>query len=282
LRAPRVPLEHSNDIALQNSEGGGDGIASRYIVGMRVDATSYEQACRQILAWADHKESRYVCASTVNNAIESVDDPTFRAVMNGADMVTPDGMPLVWGLRLLGCREATRVYGPDLTEKLLALAAARGTRVGFYGGDPVVLATLTYVARRRWTGLRIVYTFSPPFRPLTTEEDGRTTGDIKTSGVQILFVGLGSPKQDRWMAEHKGSFDAVMVGVGAAFDFIAGTKRQAPPFMQRAGLEWLFRLLSEPRRLWKRYLVRNPWFVWLFGRELVNRQLHRRSEGGSG
>jgi N-acetylglucosaminyldiphosphoundecaprenol N-acetyl-beta-D-mannosaminyltransferase len=281
LRASRSPLEERNP-SVVHRKGGLDSIASRYIVGMRVDATSYERACRQVLAWADHNESRYVCASTVNNAIESVDDPTFRAVMNGADMVTPDGVPLVWGLRLLGCREATRVYGPDLTEKLLALAAARGTRVGFYGGDPGVLATLTYVARRRWKGLHIAYSFSPPFRPLTTEEDDRTIDDIKTSGVQILFVGLGTPKQDRWMAEHKGSVEAVMVGVGAAFDFIAGTKRQAPPLMQRAGLEWLFRLLCEPRRLWKRYLQRNPRFVWLFGRELIHRQLQRRSEGGSG
>jgi N-acetylglucosaminyldiphosphoundecaprenol N-acetyl-beta-D-mannosaminyltransferase len=249
---------------------------------MRVDATSYERACRQILAWADHNESRYVCASTVNNVIESVDDATFRAVMNGADLVTPDGVPLVWGLRLLGCPEATRVYGPDLTEKLIALAAAKGTRVGFYGGDPEVLATLTDVARSRWSGLHIAYSFSPPFRPLTTEEDRRTVDDINASGVQILFVGLGTPKQDRWMAEHKESVKAVMVGVGAAFDFIAGTKRQAPPLMQRAGLEWLFRLLCEPRRLWKRYLQRNPRFVWLFGRELIHRQLQRRTELGSG
>ncbi|MCS6952659.1 MAG: WecB/TagA/CpsF family glycosyltransferase [Bryobacterales bacterium] len=239
------------------------------ILGMRVDATDYVRATRQIVAWARRGESRYVCCASVNNVMEAYDSAEFRRVMNGADLVTSDGMPLVWGLRRLGLPEATRVYGPRLTEHVLAAAAAEGLPVGFYGCTAEVLAQLRAAVQRRWPQLAIRYAFAPPFRPLRPEEDATVTAAIRTSGVRILFVGLSTPKQEYWMAAHRGRIPAVMLGVGAAFDFLAGTKPQAPAWMQGAGLEWLFRLATEPRRLWRRYLKHNPRFLVFFSFQLA-------------
>jgi N-acetylglucosaminyldiphosphoundecaprenol N-acetyl-beta-D-mannosaminyltransferase len=241
----------------------------RRIVGMKVHATSYGHACETICDWAGRRQSRYVCVATVNNVMEAHDASSFQDVMTGADLVTPDGMPLVWGLRLLGCKEATRVYGPDLTPLLLARAAERSIPVGFYGGAPEVLERLQTILSSRFPSLQIAYAFSPPFRPLTSEEDERAVAEINRSGARILFIGLNTPKQDYWMAAHKGRIAAVMVGVGAAFDFLAGSKPQAPRWMMRNGLEWIFRLATEPRRLWKRYLKHNPRFVVLFTWQLI-------------
>jgi N-acetylglucosaminyldiphosphoundecaprenol N-acetyl-beta-D-mannosaminyltransferase len=252
-------------------------VEARRILGTRVDATSYGHAAREILRWARRGESRYVCVATVNNVIEAHDDPDYRAIMEAADLVTPDGMPLVWGLRLLGVATATRVYGPDLTPVVCQLAAAVGVPVGFYGGGQDVLEELTARLRQRLPALKIAYRASPPFRPVTPEEERRTVEDLERSGARILFVGLGTPKQERWMAAHKHKVHAVMLGVGAAFDFLAGTKRQAPRLMQRLGLEWLYRLLHEPRRLWRRYLKQNPRFVALFGAQLLRER--RRHTG---
>jgi N-acetylglucosaminyldiphosphoundecaprenol N-acetyl-beta-D-mannosaminyltransferase len=235
---------------------------------MRVDATSYEHAATEILGWASSGESRYVCIATVNNVIEAHDNPAYQRVMEHADLVTPDGMPLVWGLGLLGVRGATRVYGPDLTPILCERAAAAGIPVGFYGSTPEVLADLTTNLARQYPDLQVGYTYSPPFRPQTPDEDAVVRERIAQSGVRLLFVGLGTPKQELWMAAN-GDVRTVMVGVGAAFDFIAGHKRQAPNLLQDLGLEWLFRLFNEPRRLWRRYLYRNPRFVVLFAAQLL-------------
>jgi N-acetylglucosaminyldiphosphoundecaprenol N-acetyl-beta-D-mannosaminyltransferase len=248
-------------------------VEARRILGTRVDATSYRHAADAVLGWAEGGESRYVCVATVNNLIEAHDDPAYRQVMEDADLVTPDGMPLVWALRLLGVDGASRVYGPDLTPVLCERAAAGGVSVGFYGSTPEVLGDLTANLARRYPRLRVVYAASPPLRPLTAAEDAEMVARVTASGARLLFVGLGAPKQERWMADHQGRVEAVMVGVGAAFDFLAGRKRQAPATLQRLGLEWLFRLASEPRRLWRRYLYRNPRFVALFGAQLVRRRL---------
>lgn len=239
-------------------------IPSRMILGVRTDATSYPEAAGTVAAWAGRGESRYVVANTVNGIMEAYDSPEVRCAMNRADLVTADGMPLVWALRLLGLAGAPRVYGPDLTLAVLESAAKRRIPVGFYGGTPEVLAALCRNARRRWPYLRIAYAWSPPFRPPTPEEDQRVAGAVAASGTRILFVGIGAPRQEQWMAHHRGRIPAVMLGVGAAFDFLSGSKRQAPRWMMRAGLEWLFRLVSEPRRLWRRYLRHNPRFVALF------------------
>lgn len=243
--------------------------ASRYLLGMRVDATSYPDATRRVLEWARRRDSRYVCVATAHMVMEAYDSPEFRRVVNQADLVTPDGMPLVWGLRLLGVRHATRVYGPDLTPCLLAVAAEERIPVGFYGGTPAVLARLRAALALRFPDLRVAFCKSPPFRAPTSEEDRFDVDEINRSEARILFVGLGCPKQERWMAEHVGRVQAVMVGVGAAFDFLARVKPQAPRWMQKLGLEWFFRLCTEPRRLWRRYLKHGPRFVGLFGLQLL-------------
>ena len=252
---------------------GRQGLESRSILGMRVDATSCHDAARRILAWAGRGESRYVCAASVNNVMEAYDADEFRSIMNEADLVTPDGMPLVWGLRALGVGYAKRVYGPDLTPAVLAGAERGRLPVGFYGGSEENLRRLLEVLRNRFPGLRTVYSFAPPFRPVTAAEDDRIAGEIRASGCRLLFVGLSTPKQERWMAAHRGRIGAVMLGVGAAFDFLAGVKRQAPPWLRETGLEWLFRLATEPRRLWRRYLKHNPRFAALFVCELLERHL---------
>jgi N-acetylglucosaminyldiphosphoundecaprenol N-acetyl-beta-D-mannosaminyltransferase len=236
---------------------------------MHVDATTYDDAGDRIIRWAQAGESRYVCVAAVNNVMQAHDDEAFLSVMNRADLVTPDGMPLVWGLRRLGIPEATRVYGPDLTPVILALAETEGLPVGFYGGAPEVLAALLLEVRRRWPDLTIAYASSPPYRRLTFEEEARIVHGIVASGTRILFVGLGCPKQEVWMADRRGQIPAVMVGVGAAFDFLAGAKRQAPVWMRRVGIEWLFRLTTEPKRLLRRYLSQNPRFAIFFAAQLV-------------
>jgi N-acetylglucosaminyldiphosphoundecaprenol N-acetyl-beta-D-mannosaminyltransferase len=251
-------------------------LQSRRILRTRVDATSYRHATGQVLDWAAAGESRYVCVATVNNLIEGCDDPGYNALMEAADLVTPDGMPLVWGLRLLGVPDASRVYGPDLTPLVCEEAARRGVPVGFYGGQDDVLDDLAASLTARYAGLRIAYRWSPPFRPLTAEEEARVTDDLVRSGTRVLFVGLGTPKQERWMADHK-HLPMVMLGVGAAFDFLSGRKRQAPRALQGLGLEWLYRLVHEPRRLWRRYLYRNPRFVALFAAQLLRQRQSRRS-----
>ena len=246
---------------------------SRQILGMRVDRTSYEDAATRILEWAQGGESRYVCAASVNNVMEAHDSPEFRGIMNAADLVTPDGMPLVWGLRMLGVADATRVYGPDLMPVVLEAAERAGVPVGFYGATDAVLAKLLAVARRRYPRLNVRYVLAPPFRPLSADEDARVTRELRESGVRILFVGLSTPKQERWMAAHRGPVPAVMLGVGAAFDFLAGVKPQAPRWMQDHGLEWTFRLATEPRRLWRRYLKHNPRFAALFAVQVLEHRL---------
>jgi N-acetylglucosaminyldiphosphoundecaprenol N-acetyl-beta-D-mannosaminyltransferase len=195
--------------------------------------------------------------------MEAYDADDFKKIVNKADLVTPDGMPLVWMMRLKGQRDQARVYGPTLMLHVLEAAAREKIPLGFYGGALEVLDSLIKRMQARFKGLNVVYSFSPPFRALNPEEDAAIVEQINRSGARILFIGLGCPKQEYWMAEHRGKVNAVMLGVGAAFDFHAGLKPQAPVWMQGIGLEWLFRLLTEPRRLWKRYLYHNTRFLVL-------------------
>lgn len=249
------------------------------ILGMKVSQTDYQHASDLILSWARQKASKYVCVATVNNVMESYDSERFQNVMNGADLVTPDGMPVVWALRALGSKRATRVYGPDLTPIVLEKAARSGIPVGFYGGAPEVLTQLVERVRQQHPGLQVAYAFSPPFRPLSAAEDQQIVEAINASGAAILFIGLNTPKQDNWMASHRDRVQAVMVGVGAAFDFLAGSKPQAPRWMMPLGLEWLFRLVTEPRRLWKRYLKHNPRFVLFFAMQLLGLKRYKLEPG---
>jgi N-acetylglucosaminyldiphosphoundecaprenol N-acetyl-beta-D-mannosaminyltransferase len=247
---------------------------SRHILNVRVDATSYTDATARVLAWAQESRSCFVCLATVNSIMEAQASGEYQRVMRDADLVTSDGMPLVWLLRWLGIPQASRVYGPDLVPMVLAAAAERGIPVGFYGGSERALAKLLETVGRRFPQLKIAHAYAPPFRPLTQEEDDWQTRAIEDSGVRILFVGLGGAKQDYWMHAHQQRVNAVMLGVGAAFDYLAGTKPQAPGWMQRSGLEWLFRLGAEPRRLWRRYLARNPRFAVLALAQLVRTRFH--------
>lgn len=250
-----------------------NGVASAQVISIRVDATSYDDATARIIGWARARESRYVCVSTVNNVIRAYDDDDFRLIMAAADLVTPDGMPLVWALRLFGIRKASRVYGPDLMLYLLADAERLRIPVALYGGASEVLERLKMAVQARHPDLHIAFAYSPPFRPLTPEEDQWLTSEINSSGAGLVFVGLGSPKQERWMAAHRGRINAAMVGVGAAFDFLSGSKVQAPRWIGQSGLEWLFRLVTEPRRLWRRYLTENPRFIVLLLAALMRRPL---------
>lgn len=244
----------------------------RTILGMRVDVTSLSDAISQIDDWAIKGGGRYVCVSNVHMCMESFDDNGFQDIVNNADLVVPDGKPLVWAQKLLGVKNPHQVRGMDLTLALCASLAETGLPIGFYGGTPEVLGKLEKALMIRFPKLRIGCSIAPPFRPLSSKEDDDYVARINESGIRILFVAIGCPKQERWMAEHKARVGCVMLGVGAAFDFIAGRKRHAPSWVQAAGLEWLYRLLSEPRRLWKRYLKHNPRFIFYFFRQwLVGR-----------
>jgi N-acetylglucosaminyldiphosphoundecaprenol N-acetyl-beta-D-mannosaminyltransferase len=212
--------------------------------------------------------------------MEAFDSSAFQRVVNGADLITPDGRPLVWALRSLGVRDATQVRGTDLTTHVVERAAREGIPIGLYGGTPDLLEKFVRILKRRYPGVRVVCQIAPPFRPLTPEEDKTVTKEIRSSGARILFVGIGCPKQERWMEIHKDRIPAVMLGVGAAFDFHTGRVRQAPGWMQVAGLEWLFRLLMDPKRLWKRYAKHNPRFVVLFLLELLGLLQFGRKQGG--
>jgi N-acetylglucosaminyldiphosphoundecaprenol N-acetyl-beta-D-mannosaminyltransferase len=243
------------------------------ILALNVLPTSYAEVVMQCLDWTNNRESRTLVFANVHVVMESFDDADLRKHLNAADIVAPDGVPLVWALKLLGNKEASRVYGPDCTLAMMEAAAANGIPVGFYGGTPGVLEKLSDVGRRLFPGLQIVVAISPPFRDLTEDEDEAFVRQIIDSGVRILFIGLGCPKQEKWMMNHVNRIPAVMFAVGAAFDFIAGNKRQAPRWMMRSGTEWLFRLATEPRRLYRRYLKQNPRFLWHFTRQLFFRSL---------
>jgi N-acetylglucosaminyldiphosphoundecaprenol N-acetyl-beta-D-mannosaminyltransferase len=239
------------------------------ILSTTIHPTSYHDATTLILDWAARAESRIVCLANVHMVMEAYDDVAYQAVVNGADLIAPDGMPLVWVLNWLGHDLKDRVYGPILMLRVLEAAAMQEVPVGFYGASSDVLAVLIGKIRRRFPGLEIAYSCSPPFREPTLEEDEAAVLNINASGARILFVGLGCPKQERWLHNHKGRVQAVMLGVGAAFDFHAGAIPQAPSWMQDRGLEWLFRLCMEPRRLWKRYLRHNPRFAFFSTLQLM-------------
>jgi N-acetylglucosaminyldiphosphoundecaprenol N-acetyl-beta-D-mannosaminyltransferase len=234
------------------------------LLGVNIAVSSYDKVVEACIAWARTGVSRSVLFANVHMLMEAHDKPAFRDKLNAADMVNPDGMPLVWALRLLGSRRAQRVYGPDATEALLTVAAKAGVPVGFYGGSESALQTLLSEVTRSYPAIDIAFSMSPPFRPLNTEEDEEIVRRISESGVRWLFVGLGCPKQEEWISAHLDRIPAVMLGVGAAFDFLAGSKPQAPRWMMRNGLEWAFRLCAEPRRLAGRYFKHNPRFVFLF------------------
>ena len=231
------------------------------VLGVHIDALTWDRAEARIVSWARARESRYVCVCNVHSVMTTRGASQFRQVLNQADLATPDGMPLVWWLRRAGFQNQPRIDGPELMLRLCALAAREDIGVFFYGATEKTLKQLQQRLAKRFPGLRIVGSVSPPFRALTPREDQQVLERIERSGAGMVFVGLGCPKQETWMCERRGRVRAVMLGVGAAFDFHAGLLRRAPRWMQRSGLEWLYRLSCEPRRLWRRYLTTNATFV---------------------
>ncbi len=239
-------------------------IARCNVLGVGVSAIDEATAIAVVRRWIEGREHHYVCVTGVHGVMESQRAPQLRRIHNEAGLVTPDGMPLVWISRARGFRHVDRVYGPSLMLSACAMSAAHGHRHFLYGGREGVADRLAARLGERFPGLQVVGTYCPPFRPHTEDEDARVVEMINRSRADIVWVGLGTPKQERWMAEHLGRVEApVMIGVGAAFDFHAGLVKQAPRWMQRSGLEWLFRVLVEPRRLWRRYLYNNPNFLAL-------------------
>jgi N-acetylglucosaminyldiphosphoundecaprenol N-acetyl-beta-D-mannosaminyltransferase len=229
-------------------------------------------------AMVSTRERGYVVAAAVHAVMVSQEDDEMRAAVLGASLRVPDGQPLAWAMRLLGHPQPNRVYGPDLMDKYCGRSAGSGVRMYLYGGRTQgALIDLTLNLRRRYPGLRIVGGYSPPHRPLTGDEEAEVVNDIERSGADVVWVGIGVPKQEKWMAAMRDRLTTpLLVGVGAAFDFHAGLVPQAPQWMQRLGLEWVYRLTHEPKRLWRRYARYNPRFVAGFGRQW---RAHRRSRG---
>jgi N-acetylglucosaminyldiphosphoundecaprenol N-acetyl-beta-D-mannosaminyltransferase len=249
------------------------------ILGVGVSAIDMNNAVARIESWISRSSRNYVCITGVHGVMESRRDDRLRRIHNEAGMVTPDGMPLVWLLRLLGKGNVDRVYGPDLMRKMTAVSSLHGYRQFYYGGADGVADKLKRALQNAHPNLRVAGTLCPPFRELTADEDQAEIDAINMARPDIVWVGLSTPKQELWMANHLGRIEApVMIGVGAAFDFLAGTKRQAPRWMQRNGLEWLYRLCSEPRRLWRRYAYIVPGFIILAVGDLA-RRAKRRFEG---
>lgn len=251
------------------------------IVAVGISKTSYGEVVKLCETWAEERRTnpparaRYICVTSVHGVIMAQDDPEVARVLNEADIATPDGMPVVWAIRSFGHRQQQRVYGPTLMLEICRNAERTGDRIFLYGGRGDTLPLLVDRLGEKFPNLRIAGSYSPPFRALTAEEDAAVQRQIIDSQADIVFVGISTPKQEKWMYNHRERLPGLtLIGVGAAFDFHAGRTRQAPPWMQRNGLEWLFRLISEPARLWKRYLLITPRFLPLWARQ---RLLNARS-----
>lgn len=245
------------------------------VIGTLVDVVDHEFALDRVQAWARVAQSRYVCFCNVHALVLANWDGSLRAALDAADLVSPDGAPVAWMLRRLGHPGQERVSGPDFFWRYCARAAASGEAMFLLGSTPRTLERLERRLREHFPGLRIAGMHSPPFRPLDLEEDRALIERINASGASTVWVSLGCPKQEIWMSAHRASIRAVMLGVGAAFDFHAGTVPYAPAWMRRFGLEWLHRLVREPRRLWKRYLVTNSLFILMSTRQLLSDYRHR-------
>jgi N-acetylglucosaminyldiphosphoundecaprenol N-acetyl-beta-D-mannosaminyltransferase len=232
------------------------------LLGINVSRVDLILAVRQICAWVSQKERTYVCVAPVSTLVDARRNPKYLEVVNGAGMVTPDGMPVVWLARAHGCKDIDRTYGPDLMSALCDHGQNLGLRHFFYGGTDDVLKQLEQKLLLNYPQMKIAGMYAPPFKREVWQESVEIIDRINHSGADIIWVGIGSPKQDFWMRLHRPRLIApVIVGSGAAFDFLSGAKSQAPLWMQRSGLEWFFRLCSEPRRLWKRYLIGNSLFL---------------------
>jgi N-acetylglucosaminyldiphosphoundecaprenol N-acetyl-beta-D-mannosaminyltransferase len=232
------------------------------VLDSHIDAVTWDEAVTRIVGWATTRQSRFVTLCNVHSVVTASQNADFNKVIAQADLALPDGAPVAWALRREGFSEQERISGPDLMWRYLAVAEELGQSVLFYGSSQDTLDRLRVRIKARFPRLKIAGMVSPPFRTLSPEEDQADVDMINASGANVVFVGLGCPKQEAWMAAHRGRIRAVMLGVGAAFDYHAGTIQRAPVWMQKCGLEWLHRLASEPRRLAKRYAVTNSIFIY--------------------
>jgi N-acetylglucosaminyldiphosphoundecaprenol N-acetyl-beta-D-mannosaminyltransferase len=241
------------------------------VLGARVSAVDMTRAVNEIAQWVATGDREYVCVTGAHGILECSDDPDLTRIHNDAGLVVPDGIPMVWAGRYVGLAEIGRVRGSDLMLAVLDRAQDEGWRSFFYGGAKGVPEVLADQLRKRFPDMIVAGCYSPPFRPLTPDEDHDVVERINASKADLVWVGLSTPKQERWMAAHRDQLHATaLIGVGAAFDYHSGFAREAPVIVQRSGFEWLYRLMCEPRRLWRRYLLGHSRFVW--------RVLRRRPE----
>ena len=239
------------------------------VLDVGISAVQIPDVIAQMENWIHERAGcHYISVTGMHGVVEAQHEPEFRSILSAADLVVPDGMPLVWLARWRGFALRRRVYGPDLMADFFSQSVARGYKHYLYGGAPGVADRLAVALTKRFPGLAIVGTCSPPFGPPGKEEDERFVRDINNSGADVVWIGLSGVTQDKWMFEHRDKLNVpVLVGVGAAFDFHSGRKKQAPLWMRESGFEWLFRLLQEPKRLWRRYLVYGSRFVYLVALE---------------
>ncbi len=239
------------------------------ICDVPISSVNIPQACEIINGWIRQRKKTYICVAPVSTIVDCQSDPEYKKILGNADMITPDGMPLVWMAKIMGDKNIARTYGPDLMLALCEKGKERGYKHYLYGGTKSTCSLLENVLKKKFSDINISG-HAPPFKPSHAQEDQEVIDEINGSNADILWVGLGSPKQDYWMYEHRQKLNVpVMIGVGAAFDFIAGVKKQAPCWMQKCGLEWFFRFCNEPRRLWKRYLIGNTRFIYLLMKHVL-------------
>ena len=271
LHSPTTPAPAAAPVAPT------EAMPAASVLGVPLALTDYAHVLEWIDQAVEARAKAYICVAAVHTVMASKEDPSLREAVLRSDFTVPDGQPLVWALRALGHDLGDRVYGPELMERACARAARTGQRFYLYGGrNAGGLAQLARMLRLRHPGLQIVGGHAPPFRPLSDAEEEAILADIQRCRPDVVWVGIGVPRQEKWMARMRDRLDApVLIGVGAAFDFHAGIVAQAPERLQRLGLEWAFRLSQEPSRLWRRYLRYNPWFVAGFARQYLGHALRR-------
>ena len=248
------------------------------IVGSPVTALSFQEQIKIILDWGSERLSKVVCVANVHMLTEAYWQPELSTVLQNADIVTPDGMPLVWMMKLLGARQQERVAGMDILLALGELAPAQNVKIFFLGSESKILDKMQVKLEQKFPQLQIVGMEPLPFRPLTLQEDAAIIEKINQSGAGIVLVSLGCPKQEYWMHQHKNKIQSVMIGVGGVFPVLAGLQKRAPLWIRQLGLEWLYRLVQEPRRLWSRYKKTIPPFIWLALKQLITLKVSTASK----
>ncbi|NHC35704.1 WecB/TagA/CpsF family glycosyltransferase [Scytonema millei VB511283] len=246
------------------------------VIGSPVTVAPFDRQIDMILEWASSRSSRFVCVANVHMLTEAYWHPEFYAVLARADLVTPDGMPLVWMMKLMGAQHQNRVAGLDIMLSICQQAPQRRIKVFFLGSEASILEQMRKRLEGDFPALEIAGMEPLPFRPLTKAEDAAVIQKIHDSGAGIVLVALGCPKQEYWMDRHKGKIHAVTIGVGGVFPVYAGIHKRAPLWMRNFGLEWFYRLVQEPRRLWKRYTTTMPLFIWLALKQLLTQGAESR------